>query len=433
MVLPWPPKAHCDLQRFEDIGKQKLRQTHHELDSISIVSAPCAGPLSRTDHKYIHHINTSLHPQATYSETRDWPVNWLHPKAWQFSSQSCAFIVFHCSRTPGFGKRMTSGLAAMGSESRCRMKTIDIVDHTYEANYVSRKTRAQRSHLPGVLVRLGISKDNVSQCLPFIATGNGKTTNCLRSLFLQCPMTFKSVFPQISSLTWDWHHRTMSALGSNTLGSTLASITSFLRWRSLSPLIQVSSSQNWIENLEIAPWNPTKICHAQYIVTLCTNPLRKSTSGICLTITSDKARTRRCGEVDVGMGKCFIEQRLQGCGNISALERGTKPKHLDPETRKNSTKGKTKIIRLCKCVPAHHRIAPWQTQPDQISAGCSADSFARPLAHDTQKELGRDHDIVWAPNQFRDHYLNLKLLIAWYWQGKAMHPGTPIHHIDRTW
>lgn len=232
MVLPWPPKAHCDLQRFEDIGKQKLRQTHHEIDSISIVSAPCAGPLSRTDHKYIHHINTSLHPQATYSETRDWPVNWLHPKAWQFSSQSCAFIVFHCSRTPGFGKRMTSGLAAMGSESRCRMKTIDIVDHTYEANYVSRKTRAQRSHLPGVLVRLGISKDNVSQCLPFIATGNGKTTNCLRSLFLQCPMTFKSVFPQISSLTWDWHHRTMSALGSNTLGSTLASITSFLRWRS---------------------------------------------------------------------------------------------------------------------------------------------------------------------------------------------------------
>ena len=201
----------------------------------------------------------------------------------------------------------------------------------------------------------------------------------------------------------------------------------------LSPLIQVSSSQNWIENLEIAPWNPTNICHAQYIVTLCTNPLRKSTRGICLTRTSDKARTRRCGEVDVGMGKSFIEQRLQGCGNISALERGTKPKHLDPETRKNSTKGKTKIIRLCKCVPAHHRIAPWQTQPDQISAGCSADSFARPLAHDTQKELGRDHDIVWAPNQFQDHYLNLKLLIAWYWQGKAMHPGTPIHHIDRTW
>ena len=39
---------------------------------------------------------------------------------------------------------MTSGLAAMGSENRRRWKTIDMsVDHTYEANYVSRKTRAQ--------------------------------------------------------------------------------------------------------------------------------------------------------------------------------------------------------------------------------------------------------------------------------------------------
>ena len=204
MVLPWPPKAHCDLQHCEDIGKQKLRQTHHELDSISIVSTP------HHWHHYIHKLRI----------LREIGLSELTPKGMTiFISKLC------------FHRLSLLGPLALGKGWRVAWLRWAL-DHTYEANYVSRKTRAQWSHLPGVLVRLGISKDHVSQCLPFIATGNGKTTNCLRSLFLQCPMTFKSVFPQISSLTWDWHHRTMSALGSNTLGSTLASITSFLRWRS---------------------------------------------------------------------------------------------------------------------------------------------------------------------------------------------------------